>query len=370
MTANKPMTGEQLDEMMAVAVNMQRDSEKAGDRPSAMFAYAVQVAVLELRKVRFDASALASLEAEPVAFRSKLKHPSAIGSEHWDYADHRQPDAFELENCIIERLYTASPAQANAEPLAWLWSHRKHPSEVSLVRPEDDERAEGAHWSGWSCQALYAAPPAPVSVPDEDLLHMAASAIEDLLSNKDRSGAGVWADVPAKLRRAAMLKHSEPFIVTSDHRMMEMPQVEAINAVTAMLQGADGKPELTVWYGAMPESNGKANWTAILHRKGEGRCMNGFTIDRSEYPGRVLYAADRVRYLIGEKIERPSILDYDADAHSGYVKPGNSPVIPDGWVMVPEEPTHEMLEAGDEQFGTYDVYRRMIAASPQQEVKP
>ena len=96
----------------------------------------------------------------------------------------------------------------------------------------------------------------------------------------------------------------------------------------AMLQGADRKPELTVWYGSMPESNGKANWTAILHRKGEGRCMDGFTIDRSEYPGRVLYAADRVRYLIGEKSERPSILDYDADAHSGYVKPGNSTVIP------------------------------------------
>ncbi|MCM7243688.1 hypothetical protein M8Q32_13415 [Enterobacter hormaechei] len=45
---------------------------------------------------------------------------------------------------------------------------------------------------------------------------------------------------------------------------------------------------------------------------------------------------------------------------------GNSPVIQDGWRLVPEEPTHEMLEAGDEQFGTYDVYRRMIAASPQQ----
>ncbi|HHF0151823.1 TPA: DUF551 domain-containing protein [Enterobacter roggenkampii] len=57
---------------------------------------------------------------------------------------------------------------------------------------------------------LFTAPPAPVSVPDEDLLHMAASAIEDLLSNKDRSGAGVWADVPAKLRRAAMLQGAEP----------------------------------------------------------------------------------------------------------------------------------------------------------------
>lgn len=43
--------------------------------------------------------------------------------------------------------------------------------------------------------------------------------------------------------------------------------------------------------------------------------------------------------------------------------------LPEGWVAVPVEPTHEMLEAGDEQFGTYDVYRRMIAASPQQEVK-
>ncbi|MFT4289789.1 hypothetical protein [Enterobacter sp.] len=52
MTTNKPMTGEQLDELMTVAVNMQRDSEKAGERSIAMFAYAVQVAVLELRNVR------------------------------------------------------------------------------------------------------------------------------------------------------------------------------------------------------------------------------------------------------------------------------------------------------------------------------
>ena len=208
--------------------------------------------------------ALASLEAGVVAFRSKLKSPAAIGSERWEYTDHRQPDAFELENCFIERLFTAPPAPANAEPVAWLWSHRKHPSEVSLVRPEDDERAEGAHWSGWSCEALYAAPPAPVSVPDEDLLHMAASAIEDLLSNKDRYCAGVWADIPAKLRRAAML------------------------------QGADG----------------------------------------------------------------------------------NSPAIPDGWVMVPVEPTKEMIDAGWSYYMTtkspssLGVYGAMLAAAPQQEVKP
>ncbi|RSK52311.1 hypothetical protein EJE23_21100 [Enterobacter chengduensis] len=63
MTANKPMTGEQLDELMTIAVNMQRDSEKSGDRPTAMFAYAVQVADMELRKVRDDAAALAAENA-------------------------------------------------------------------------------------------------------------------------------------------------------------------------------------------------------------------------------------------------------------------------------------------------------------------
>ncbi|HHU0617011.1 TPA: hypothetical protein ACT91T_003891 [Enterobacter hormaechei subsp. xiangfangensis] len=63
MTANKPMTGEQMDELMTIAVNMQRDSEKVSDRPAAMFAYAVQVAVLELRKVRNEAAALAAENA-------------------------------------------------------------------------------------------------------------------------------------------------------------------------------------------------------------------------------------------------------------------------------------------------------------------
>ena len=87
-----------------------------------------------------------------------------------------------------------------------------------------------------------------------------------------------------------------------------------------MLQGADGKPELTVWYGAMPETNGKTNWTAMLHRKGH-HPWEGITIDRSEYPGRVRYEADRMRHLIGELADKPDILAYDSDAHSGYVEP-------------------------------------------------
>ncbi|CAM7049646.1 TPA: hypothetical protein ACJJ1H_004298 [Enterobacter kobei] len=246
--------------------------------------------------------ALASLEAEAVC---------VIDQSNLDYlksgadADVWPASRKEMGDVLLYR--TAHPAPAKAEPVAWLWSHRKHPSEVSLVRPEDDERAEGAHWSGWSCQALYAAPPAPVSVPDE----VCWEDVPEEITEDDMALASAWAHGFNQCR-AAMLKHSEPFIVTSDHRMMEMPQVEAINAVTAMLQG----------------------------------------VENAETPTTMQTA--------------PAL---DSSPKIAELPSGNSPVIPDGWVLVPEEPTHEMLEAGDEQFGTYDVYRRMIAASPQQEVK-
>lgn len=60
---------------------------------------------------------------------------------------------------------------------------------------------------------------------------------------------------------------------------------------------------------------------------------------------------------------------------------GNSPVIPDGYALVPVEPTAEMQSAaaGAIRFDTTPinklwtgnaVYRAMLAAAPQQEVKP
>lgn len=81
MTANKPMTGEQLDELMTIAVNMQRDSEKVSGRPAAMFAYAVQVAVLELRKVRNEAAALAAENAGLKKFITQECHVAHVEPE-------------------------------------------------------------------------------------------------------------------------------------------------------------------------------------------------------------------------------------------------------------------------------------------------
>lgn len=96
------------------------------------------------------------------------------------------------------------------------------------------------------------------------------------------------------------------------------------NCIVEPVYLSAGQPKLTVWYGPMPESNGKTNWTALLHRadsKGFDMHTDGITISRSEYPERVLYEADYVRWLIGELPTKPDILAYDADKHSGYVKP-------------------------------------------------
>lgn len=164
--------------------------------------------------------ALASLDVEPIY-------------QLWDegYYDTQKETYDAVLNAVGTGVrgrivYTAPPAPANAEPVAWLWSHRKHPSEVTLVRPEDDERAEGAHWSGWSCQALYSAPPATVSVPD-DVSGPLAHAYKELTPTFMRNHIdiferyGIYPDGSAGIqamrialdgvsRRAAMLQGAEP----------------------------------------------------------------------------------------------------------------------------------------------------------------
>ncbi|CAB5514448.1 hypothetical protein LMG26857_03507 [Achromobacter anxifer] len=92
-----------------------------------------------------------------------------------------------------------------------------------------------------------------------------------------------------------------------------VPQLMARPEFADCLPPASGaQHELDVWYGPMPESNGKENWTAVLRRKGQ--CISeGFTISRSEYKDRVRYSADSLRYLLGELQDEPDILTYDGD---------------------------------------------------------
>lgn len=61
------------------------------------------------------------------------------------------------------------------------------------------------------------------------------------------------------------------------------------------------------------------------------------------------------------------------DAKPNFKPAGNSPVTPDGWQLVPKEPTEAMNKAGWAAMNEHDAinptYRAMLAAAPQQDVR-
>ncbi len=83
---------------------------------------------------------------------------------------------------------------------------------------------------------------------------------------------------------------------------------------------SSGGPKLGVLFDSMPESNGRSNWTVVLHRaKDSGLDMfsNGVQVHRSESYGQARYQADRLRFLIGDIPDRPDILEYDSGLSEG-----------------------------------------------------
>ncbi|MGR7479711.1 hypothetical protein ACU60U_04320 [Klebsiella aerogenes] len=74
-------------------------------------------------------------------------------------------------------------------------------TEWQTIRPDQVDFVIKAQPINAEFRIIAAQQPAPVV--SADLLHTAASAIEDLLTTKDRTGAGVWFDLPFQLRSAA-----------------------------------------------------------------------------------------------------------------------------------------------------------------------
>ncbi|MCE9759215.1 hypothetical protein [Citrobacter portucalensis] len=87
-----------------------------------------------------------------------------------------------------------------------------------------------------------------------------------------------------------------------------------------------------------------------------------------------------------EKYYQPNNYSLSAKKHLGAIaesawfacraamlQAGNSPVIPDGWQLVPKEPTEAMNKAGWDAMNEHDAinptYRAMLAAAPQQDVR-
>lgn len=86
------------------------------------------------------------------------------------------------------------------------------------------------------------------------------------------------------------------------------------------------------------------------------------------------YRLEDMRRESGEKGELARwVIQLQTDLDSERRKAGNSPVIPDGWQLVPKEPTEAMNKSGWAAMNEHDAinptYRAMLAAAPQHEVK-
>ncbi|MCM7530938.1 DUF551 domain-containing protein [Enterobacter quasiroggenkampii] len=258
--------------------------------------------------------ALASLEAEAVAWRSLYyeNHGLLTGSKN-------VLASWQKQGWECEPLYAAPPAPANAEPVAWLWSHRKHPSEVSLVRPEDDERAEGAHWSGWSCQALYSAPPVPVSVPDElSREGYKRRFMEE--DNFDDTFRGGWNACRAAMLQGADQPQSAPQNIPENIPAMQIKTVADLYGISV-----PGGRTTTYSTDAAEASDCRVmGWSVQEYVKLE------------RYQAAMLHGAENAESLPGIKAA-PAMDSVDKSADS---LPGNSPMALDGWVACSEQMPH------------------------------
>ncbi|WP_447723243.1 DUF551 domain-containing protein [Enterobacter asburiae] len=230
-------------------------------------------------------------------------------------------------------------ASLEAEAVAFVMADDLKDSSI-ISTPAYRDLGEAMERTVGDVVALYAAPPAPVSVPDE--MEPTVEAIKRILptSNPDGYAACIGADM-WNACRAAMLHGAEP--VTTAYKLpANTPCEEAPEHIWLQTAG--------VW----PEN--------------------------------------------GEFSELTWCSDNQHDDDTLYVRAdvvsGNSPVIPDGWVLVPVEPTDDMIVNGfesepDESFSDEEVWEAydamsgcqqaahraklcwaaMIAAAPQQEAK-
>lgn len=233
-------------------------------------------------------------------------------------------------------------AEAVADVVAWSSPNEERTCDVRLRRHDINPGP------------LYSAPPAPVSVPDNSAItqHFDTIALD--------TAREIMCDVN---RRHEFLGGEVQLLSRIQCRIDDACRA-------AMLQGTDGA--LTN-EGTIPATQIKP--VADLYGIS---VLGGRT---TTYSTGAAEASD-CRVMGWSVQEYVKLERYQAAMLQG--ADGNSPVIPDGWVIVPAEPTAEMLQSGisahyeRNQIQIHDrpapgpmecAYVAMLAAAPQQEVK-
>lgn len=192
-----------------------------------------------------------------------------------DWHDSREIDR------ILDKILPLFPAAGNPQQ-----AYSQRPTQAELIAQFHNGVA-AKDWNAWGADviALLKASNIPIGVEPVARLHITET--------------DTYPDVSVEVLDGTTLQPSmSPVLVYS------IPQAT--------------QEALTVWFGPMPESNGKKNWTVMLRRKESSRLLgsiaSGVCFGRSEYYDRMRYEADRLRYLIGEIPTQPWILDYDAES--------------------------------------------------------
>lgn len=100
-----------------------------------------------------------------------------------------------------------------------------------------------------------------------------------------------------------------------------------------------------------------------------------YTEGREEWANVEGEIVDNLAMLIRLVTEGDQVIGFTPpeSCRAAMLQDGNSPVIPDGWQLVPKEPTEAMNKAGWAAINEHDAinptYRAMLAAAPQQDVK-
>lgn len=245
-------------------------------------------------------------------------------------------------------------AGMEAEPVAW--AHRLINKRNGVVHPWVYGSAEACPSEGdifnIEVMPLYTAPPAPVSVP-------AAMEMDDDFDSAFEHGKAVgW-----NAYRAAMLQGAD------------RPQNEPQN-IPENIPATQFKPVADL-YGLTSPTGGETSFTfdAVEARDFiDGGWLCQEYVELGRFQEAMLQNGN-------------SPAQSDCCPEQNYIAPaqdGDSPVILDGWVMVPVEPTAEMISSGitahfeRNQIQIHDspapgpmecAYVAMLAAAPQQEVK-
>ncbi|EPY5206163.1 hypothetical protein ACXDTG_000441 [Klebsiella pneumoniae] len=203
----------------------------------------------------------------------------------------------------LETLIRQSLAAMDGEPVAEVVSIYGDPEAFGEreIRP-----LVGIQQMPYGTKLYRHAQPAPVV--SAELLHTAASAIEDLLTTKDRTGAFVWFDLPFRLRSAA---NAQPVTVVPDE-------------VTA-----EDCPALV-----------KYDVTEV-----DEAWARGFNACRAAMLDNCATVESRNNAGCSPKNGLKCATVLQAEPVTTANKLGNSPVIPDGYVMVPKEVTQEIGNA-------------------------